>query len=247
MRKVALCLFAILCSQGALAESIQSVGLSRLETKDLLLLYYDPLQTYLTPYVAQAYENSFNAQRRNFDWTPWDKPTVQLRDLSDDGQAVVRATPNNALFVDVAPISITFETFSPGERFFTLMNHELVHVATMDVYNDQDAWWRGFFHGKPLPSTDHPENHPLQLSRHAARQCSALVSRRQCRVHGNMDGRRDGARAGRLRRDGVPRHGAGRREILRSARPAIEKATRSTSRWAPTIISMARASSAIWR
>ena len=159
MRKAALCFFFALCLQGsqASAQSAQSVGLSKIETKDLLLLYYDPLQTYLTPYVAQAYENSFDLQRRTFDWTPWDKPTVQLRDLSDDGQAVVRATPNNALFVDVAPISVTFETFSPGERFFTLMNHELVHVATMDVYNDQDAWWRSFFHGKPLPSTDHPE------------------------------------------------------------------------------------------
>ena len=159
MRKAALCFFFALCLQGsqASAQSAQSVGLSKIETKYLLLRYYDPLQTYLTPYVAQAYENSFDFQRRTFDWTPWDKPTVQLRDLSDDGQAVVRATPNNALFVDVAPISVTFETFSPGERFFTLMNHELVHVATMDVYNDQDAWWRGFFHGKPLPSTDHPE------------------------------------------------------------------------------------------
>ncbi|HVZ69409.1 MAG TPA: hypothetical protein VG891_08085 [Rhizomicrobium sp.] len=159
MRKSALLLsfaFAISAFQAS-AESIQSVGLSKLETKDLLLLYYDPLQTYLTPYAAQAYENSFQFQRKTFGWTPWDRPSVQLRDLSDSGQAVVRATPNNALFIDVAPISVSFETFSPGERFYTLMNHELVHIATMDVYNDEDAWWRSFFHGKPLPATDHPE------------------------------------------------------------------------------------------
>ena len=159
MRKTALLLTSAFLLAGfeASAESIQSVGLSKIDTPDLRLLYYDPLQTYLTPYVAQAYENSFAAQRKRFDWTPWDRPTVELRDLSDDGQAVVRATPNNALFVDVAPISVTFETFTPGERFFTLMNHELVHVATMDVYNDDDAWWRSLFHGKPLPTTDHPE------------------------------------------------------------------------------------------
>ena len=159
MRKGALFLLSafLLPVSQASAESAQSVGLSKIETKDLQLLYYDPLQTYLTPYAAQAYENSFRFQEKTFDWTPWDKPNVQLRDLSDSGQAVVRATPNNALFIDVAPISISFETFSPGERFFTLMNHELVHIATMDVYNDQDAWWRSFFHGKPLPTTDHPE------------------------------------------------------------------------------------------
>src|SRR5260221_6575855 len=32
--------------------------LSKLETKDLTLLYLDPLQTYLTPYIARAVENS---------------------------------------------------------------------------------------------------------------------------------------------------------------------------------------------
>ncbi len=136
----------------------QSVGLSELNTKDVELLYYDPIQTYLTPYVGRAYENSFAFQRKIFDWTPWDRPALVLRDLDDYGNATVREVPSNVIIVDVAPFPITFETFSPGERFFTLMNHELVHVATTDVWNDQDAWWRRFFHGKPAPITEHPES-----------------------------------------------------------------------------------------
>ncbi|HEX2594537.1 MAG TPA: hypothetical protein VHL34_23745, partial [Rhizomicrobium sp.] len=131
--------------------------ISKLETKDLQLLYYDPDQTYLTPYVAKAYENSFRFQQKTFGWKPWDRPTVQLHDWTDNGGAGVRASPNNQMSVDIAPIYTTFETWSPGERFFTLMNHELVHVATMDAWNDQDAWWRRFFHGKPAPVTEHPE------------------------------------------------------------------------------------------
>ncbi|HEY5337052.1 MAG TPA: hypothetical protein VIJ85_02520, partial [Rhizomicrobium sp.] len=131
--------------------------MSEMQTDDLRLLYYDPLQTYLVPYVGRAYENSFQFQRKIFDWTPWDKTTVALQDLEDQGHAVVRGAPNDELTVDVAPIATTFETFTPGERFFTLMNHELVHVATMDVWNDEDAFWRHVFHGKPLPVTDHPE------------------------------------------------------------------------------------------
>ncbi|MGD0144403.1 MAG: hypothetical protein ABSC92_14700, partial [Rhizomicrobium sp.] len=131
--------------------------MSKLETNQLRLLYYDPLQTYLTPYVARAFQNSVAFQMRMFDWTPWDKTTVMLQDLADNGGASMRATPNDGLTVDIAPISTTFETFSPGERFFILMNHEMVHVATLDVWNDQDAWWRDFFHGKPLPVTGHPE------------------------------------------------------------------------------------------
>ena len=131
--------------------------MSKLETPDLRLLYYDPLQTYMTPYVGQAFENSFGFQRKMFDWSPWDKTSVLLQDLSDNGSAAMRTTPTNVLTVNIAPSATTFETYTPGERFFTLMNHELVHVATMDVWNDRDAGWRNFFHGKPLPVADHPE------------------------------------------------------------------------------------------
>ena len=53
---------------------------------------------------------------------------------------------------------MTMETFSPGERFFTIVNHELAHVATMDVWNSQDAAWRHFVHGKPMPIQEHPES-----------------------------------------------------------------------------------------
>ena len=50
------------------------------------------------------------------------------------------------------------ETFSSGERIYTLMNHEPVHVATMDVWNDEDAFWRTFLQGKPMPMNQHPES-----------------------------------------------------------------------------------------
>ena len=41
------------------------------------------------------------------------------------------------VLLDVAPLSLSMETFSPGERFFTLNNHELAHVAAIDVWNSQ--------------------------------------------------------------------------------------------------------------
>ncbi len=156
LRRSALCL--VLLALAPAQAGAPSVGLTKLETKDVELLYYDPLQTYLVPYVARAYENSFAFQRKIFDWTPWDRPALQLRDLDDYGNATVRETPTNVIIIDVAPFPITFETFSPGERFFTVMNHELVHVATTDVWNEKDAWWRDFLHGKPAPISDHPES-----------------------------------------------------------------------------------------
>ncbi|MGH6908616.1 MAG: hypothetical protein ACREEG_00385, partial [Phenylobacterium sp.] len=134
------------------------IDLSMIRTADLSLLYFDPAQTYLTPYIARSFENSMAFQRKLFGWTPWDRTTVLLKDFSDYGNAAARSSPNNAILLDVAPLSQTFETFSPGERFFTLLNHEPVHVATMDVWNQTDARWRRLVHGKPMPIEQHPES-----------------------------------------------------------------------------------------
>jgi hypothetical protein len=136
----------------------EEIDLSRLETKDLRLLYFDPAETYLTPYIARSFLNSLAFQEKIFGWKPWDKTTILLKDFGDYGNAAARASPNNAILVDIAPLSQTFETFSAGERFFTLMNHEPVHVATMDVWDGPDAAWRRIFHGKPMPLQDHPES-----------------------------------------------------------------------------------------
>ena len=62
------------------------------------------------------------------------------------------------ILLDVAPLSLSMETFSPGERFFTLTNHELAHVAAIDVWNKRDAFWRRFLGGKPVPLQKHPES-----------------------------------------------------------------------------------------
>ena len=134
------------------------IDLSTLETKNLSLLYFDPVQTYLTPYIARSFENALAWHMRRFDWTPWDRTTVLLKDFGDYGNAGARGSPNNMVLLDVAPLSQAMETFTPGERFFTLTNHELAHVATIDVWNRQDAGWRRFMRGKPMPIQEHPES-----------------------------------------------------------------------------------------
>src|SRR6476620_2829749 len=134
------------------------IDLSELDTNDLELLYFDPAQTYLTPYIGRAFTNALRFHEKKFNWSPWERTTVLLKDFGDYGNAAARASPNNAVLLDVAPLSQTMETFSAGERFFTLNNHELAHVATMDVWNRQDARWRRFLHGKPMPLQEHPES-----------------------------------------------------------------------------------------
>src|SRR5207342_3294661 len=134
------------------------LNLSTLETKNFSLLYFDPVQTYLTPYIGRSVENALAFHRKMFEWKPWEPVNVLLKDFGDYGNAAARSSPNNAVLFDVAPLSQTMETFTPGERFFTLTNHELAHVATMDVWNKRDAFWRHFFAGKPMPIQEHPES-----------------------------------------------------------------------------------------
>ena len=131
--------------------------LSTLETKDLTLLYIDPVQTYLTPYLARAFENSLAFHEKNLHWKPWEPVTILLKDFSDYGNAAALGSPSDMVLLDVAPLSLSMEAFSPGERFFTLMNHELTHVGTIDVWNSRDAFWRHFLGGKPTPLQKHPE------------------------------------------------------------------------------------------
>ena len=157
LRGVALGLTTALSFASGHAQAADNWYLKQLQTDDLRLVYVDPTQTYLTPYVARAYENSVAFERKLMGWSPWDKPTIVLEDVSDSGNAAMRSTPFNGVAVQIAPMSTTFETFTPGERFFTLMNHEMFHVVTLDGANAQDLWWRPAFHGKPLPITDHPE------------------------------------------------------------------------------------------
>jgi hypothetical protein len=139
---------------GAVADDL---NLSALETDQMRLVYFDPLQTYLVPYLVRSFHNSLDWQRRVLGWEPYEKVTVLLTDFTDAGNAAARSAPNDALLIDIAPMARSFETLSPSERIFMIANHELVHVATMDQWARQDARWRGLFGGKLVPEQDHPE------------------------------------------------------------------------------------------
>lgn len=140
------------------AANAATFEMDRIETHDLRLLYFDPTETYLTPHIERSFYNSLQFQERILNWWPWEKTTILLKDFADYGNASARPSPNNAIVIDIAPTRRAFETFTSAERMYTYMNHELVHVSTTDVWNKTDAAWRDFFHGKPMPSADHPES-----------------------------------------------------------------------------------------
>ncbi|MBA2303014.1 MAG: PD40 domain-containing protein, partial [Acidobacteria bacterium] len=83
--------------------------------------------------------------------------TVLLADFEDWGNAGVSVVPRSMMMVQVSPLSFAFETLAANERMNTIMNHELVHVATMDQATRRDKMFRRLFGGKVNPIAEQPE------------------------------------------------------------------------------------------
>jgi len=141
-----------IASNPAWPQSLQVV-----ETDALRLLYFDPTETYLVPRIIQTYHDSLDRQKSILGYEPNEKTTVLLTDFADYGNAGASSVPANSVIVDIAPVPFTFETSAPAERMYTLMNHEMVHVATMDQPAPSDNRYRKFFGGKVLATAEHPE------------------------------------------------------------------------------------------
>ena len=67
------------------------LNLSEMDTRDLSLLYFDPAQTYLTPYIGRAFENALTFHKKTFHWQPWEPVTILLKDFGDYGNAAARS------------------------------------------------------------------------------------------------------------------------------------------------------------
>lgn len=129
------------------------------ETDNLRVVYFDPEGSYLAPYVTQCFVNSLAAQNARFGFVPDGKINVLLQDFSDRGNAMaILGAPRNRVFIDVAPPVLSFETFSPGERVYTLANHELVHSMVGDEASSSDQRARHLLGGKVAPFPEHPES-----------------------------------------------------------------------------------------
>jgi len=141
----------------ARADETSPVRMSYLKTPDLQLIYFNRLEA-LAPHAVRTFTNSHAWQRRIFGWQPSQPTSVILQDYSDYGGGSAAVAPLNRVYLDIAPRSLAFETTPNVERVYSLMNHEMVHVATMDVASEQDRSWRRFFMGKVSPQSDNPES-----------------------------------------------------------------------------------------
>jgi hypothetical protein len=159
LRQSLACLLVLLalCPRMATAEDASPLGLSYVRTPDLTLIYFDELAP-LVPHVVSTFSNSHAWQRRIFGWQPSGPVGMLLQDFSDYGNGSATPVPRNTMFVDVGPPSMAFETNPAAERMFSVMNHELVHMAMGDKASAEDRFWRGLFRGKVSPQAQNPES-----------------------------------------------------------------------------------------
>ncbi|MEO6212325.1 MAG: hypothetical protein ABIP65_01740 [Vicinamibacterales bacterium] len=122
------------------------------------MVYFEGSESYLVPYATRTFFNSLAFQLKLLGYEPDRDITVLLADFEDAGNAGVSVVPRSTMMVQVSPLSFAFETIAANERMNTIMNHELVHVATMDQSTRRDRMFRRLFGGKVTPIAEQPES-----------------------------------------------------------------------------------------
>src|SRR5688572_9077979 len=140
------------------APGVASAQLTEERTTGLRLIYVDVTESYLVPHATRTTLNSLAFQKKLFGLDPNTEVTVLLLDLSDAGNAGATSVPHNMVRVQIAPLGFAFETMAANERLNTIMNHELVHVATLDQAAGSDRMFRKLFGGKVVPIAEQPES-----------------------------------------------------------------------------------------
>ncbi|HXG56476.1 MAG TPA: hypothetical protein VNJ03_13955, partial [Vicinamibacterales bacterium] len=135
-----------------------SAQLSKQEGSHLRMVYFDGAESYLVPYAVRTFFNALAFQMKLLGYEPDTDITVLLADFEDWGNAGVSVVPRSTMMVQVSPLSFAFETIAANERMNTIMNHELVHVATMDQATRRDRMFRRLFRGKVNPIAEQPES-----------------------------------------------------------------------------------------
>jgi hypothetical protein len=132
--------------------------LASVEAGKMLLVYVEGSESFLVPHAGRTFLNSLAFQKKLFGYEPADDISVLLLDLQDAGNAGASSVPRNALSVQIAPLSYAFETLPSNERMNAIMNHELVHIVTMDQADNRDRFFRRLFGGKVAPVAEQPES-----------------------------------------------------------------------------------------
>ncbi len=127
-----------------------------IESKEMSLVSYNFGHKYVLPHAQRCFYNALQFHKKLFDYHPTERIYLLIQDFGDYGNAGATAVPNNSISMGLSPFSYAFETSPAGERVFTMMNHELVHVVALDNATATDKFYRSMFLGKVDPDALDP-------------------------------------------------------------------------------------------
>ena len=140
----------LLCSCGLTAQ------LDKIETEEMSMVTYNFGHKYILGHAGRCFHNAYQFHKKLFDYKPTGKVSLLIQDFGDYGNGGATAVPNNAISMGLSPFSYAFETSPAGERVFSMINHELVHVIALDNATKSDLFFRRLFMGKVGPSASNP-------------------------------------------------------------------------------------------
>ena len=128
----------------------------KIETKDFDVISANLQLDYVLNHAIRCSHNALDFHRVLFDYEPQEKIFVMFQDFGDYGNGGATSLPTNLISTCISPLNYAFESSVAGERVFSIMNHELVHIAALDNASSSDLAFQRFFRGKVKSSNDHP-------------------------------------------------------------------------------------------
>ena len=129
---------------------------NKIQTNDFDIISTSMQLDYVLGHAIRCSHNALDFHRRLFEYDPKEKIFVMFQDFGDYGNGGATSLPNNLISTCISPMNYSFESSVAGERVFSIMNHELVHIAALDNASKSDLSYQKFFGGKVKSSNDHP-------------------------------------------------------------------------------------------
>jgi len=128
----------------------------KIETNDFDVISSNLQLDYVLNHAIRCSHNALDFHRSLFDYNPQEKIFVLFQDFGDYGNGGATSLPINLISTCISPLNYAFESSIAGERVFSIMNHELVHIAALDNASSSDLFYQKLFRGKVKNSSDQP-------------------------------------------------------------------------------------------
>ena len=105
---------------------------AKIQTDDFEIVSASPGLDYVLNHAIRSAHNALSFHKKLFNYKPNEKIFVLFTDFGDYGNGGATSLPHNLVTTNMAPMNYSFESSVAGERVFSIMNHEFVHIAALD-------------------------------------------------------------------------------------------------------------------